>query len=182
MRLCLLLLLLFLLPAPSWSVENNASEKNDIVNIAERYLGVREVGNNRGKMVEKFQRSVNLKPGSPWCAAFVRYVLDIAKNTYIKIRSGLAQAYRTKHSIKAKDVAKGYKTIGRGWLAIWKHGDTHRGHIGIVKNWLRNVGIIIEGNTRKGSKEGVFEKKRKIISWNEFRICWFTPTSKLRIN
>lgn len=181
MRLCLLLLLLFLSPAQSWSVKNDAS-KTDIVNIAERYLNVREVGKNRGKMVEKFQRSVHLPAGSPWCAAFIKYILDEAKNIFIKIRSGLAQAYVTKYSVKAKDVAKGYVRIGRNWLAIWRHGDTRRGHIGIVKNWLRNKGIVIEGNTKVGNAEGVFEKARKIISWREFRIVWFTPTVEIQVN
>ena len=45
----------------------------EIVKVARAEVDkkVRESGSNRGTDVEKYQKSVALSPGSPWCAAFV---------------------------------------------------------------------------------------------------------------
>jgi hypothetical protein len=49
------------------------------IQIALSYDGVREVGgNNRGPEVEKFQASIGLEPGDPWCAAFVCFCIKKA--------------------------------------------------------------------------------------------------------
>ena len=46
-----------------------------LVAAANAFLGVSEQGgDNRGPMVERFLRGVNLPPGQPWCAAFVHHV------------------------------------------------------------------------------------------------------------
>src|SRR5213075_1611331 len=50
----------------------------EVLNLAERELGVREVGSNRGPRVEEYLRSVGLPPGNPWCAAFVWFVVERA--------------------------------------------------------------------------------------------------------
>ena len=50
------------------------------VQIALQYDGVRETARNDGPEVRMFQRSIGLKPGDPWCAAFVCYCIqDAAK-------------------------------------------------------------------------------------------------------
>lgn len=41
-------------------------------------VGVTEEGENRGKWVETYLRAVGLPPGSPWCAAFVRFRFEQA--------------------------------------------------------------------------------------------------------
>ena len=41
-------------------------------------VGVTEEGENRGKWVETYLRTVGLPPGSPWCAAFVRFRFEQA--------------------------------------------------------------------------------------------------------
>jgi len=151
----------------------------DVVSTAEKYVGVRESGHNRGYWVEKFQAFVGIPKGSPWCAAFVSWVLEEARVKYPSIRSGLAMAFVTKRSIKAKHVAKGYKQAGRNFLVIWKRGDTWKGHIGIVVNWHKINGETIEGNTGDGNLrdgDGVYRKKRSIIDSQSFRIEYFTPT------
>src|SRR5215813_7754666 len=46
---------------------------------AEANVGVKEAGgDNHGKFVEVYLRSVGLGPGAPWCAAFVHYRLQEA--------------------------------------------------------------------------------------------------------
>lgn len=43
----------------------------------DRQLGVRESGgNNQGWKIEQYLQSVGLPPGNPWCAAYVRWVLE----------------------------------------------------------------------------------------------------------
>jgi len=45
-----------------------------LLNTARAEVGVVEEGGaNRGQRVELYQRSVGLKPGDPWCAAFVNW-------------------------------------------------------------------------------------------------------------
>lgn len=39
-------------------------------------IGVVEEGENRGRWIETYQSAVGIPPGSPWCAAFVRYRLE----------------------------------------------------------------------------------------------------------
>lgn len=159
-----------------------SAEKADnvgLVKTAAKYVGIKESGQNSGYWVERFQASVQAPKGSPWCAAFVSFVLDEIGNTVVKIRSALSQRYITRNSVKAKHVAKGYKKIGPGWLAIWKLAGTYKGHIGIVVKWGENSGSTIEGNTgpdggRDG--DGVYLKSRKIIDYSQFKITNFTPT------
>jgi len=144
------------------------------VEEATRWLWVRESGHNAGREVEMFQRSVGLRAGQPWCAAFVSYVLDAVGATEPRVRSGLAQKFIVKGSVPAKHVAKGYRQVEPGWLVVWKRGDTNGGHIGIVERWSGISGETIEGNVRQGNKEGVFRKKRAITDGQWFRITHFT--------
>lgn len=134
------------------------------------YIGVRETGNNSGKQVSVFQKVTGTGAGANWCASFVSYCLDKGKVTWFKIRSALAQAFITKKSIRASRVLLGIETVPRGALAIWKHGNTWRGHIGIVYSWLKGAGMIVEGNTANAVKM----MYRRIIPNEYFRIVYFT--------
>lgn len=45
-----------------------------LLQVARAEVGVVEEGGpNRGSRVEQYQRAVGLKPGDPWCAAFVNW-------------------------------------------------------------------------------------------------------------
>lgn len=166
--LCWLWLCFFSLSQYSWA---------DLAATAQRYVGVREVGRNRGYWVEKFLASVGLPPGNPWCAAFVYFCMRHSGTAYPKVRSGLAMAYAVR-PVPAKHVWKGYRKVGRNWLVIWKRGDTWRGHIGIVLSWGRKSGTTIEGNTGSSDYEGdgVYEKRREIQPMSFFRIVFFQVT------
>ena len=96
-----------------------------------------------------------------------------------KTRSGLAQRYIDKKAIPAILVLRGKAKVGTGWLAIWKKGNTWKGHIGFVVWWLFGEGETIEGNTtinRNGNQRMggyVALKKRKIQPYSYFRITHF---------
>lgn len=167
MRYLWLLLLCLCLRQPCWS-------DSRVVEEATRWLWVRESGHNAGREVEMFQRSVGLRAGQPWCAAFVSYVLDAVGASKPRVRSGLAQKFIVSGSVPGKHVAKGYRQVEPGWLVVWKRGDTYGGHIGIVERWSGISGETIEGNVRQGNKEGVFRKKRAITDGQWFRITHFT--------
>jgi len=152
------------------------------VDTALSYVGVHEkTGKNDGKEVEKFLKSVGLRKGNSWCAAFVSYCLSAAKVKSPKVRSGLARSFKTKNIILASRVMKGLEIIPKGYLIGWQRGNTINGHIGIVtKLWKGPKGETVEGNTssNKGSQydgDGVFQKTRTISEGNYFSIKWFTP-------
>lgn len=145
-----------------------------MIKTALQYVGIIEQGKNRGKEIEEWQRNVNIPIGSPYCAAFVSYILDDCKVSLPTIRSGVATKFITKNSIKATDVYKGRIKINGDYLVIWKHGDTWRGHIGIKLKWNGRNGYVIEANTKYRGNEGVFIMYRQIKPYSYFRIVNFT--------
>lgn len=155
-------------------------ERNKTLSIAKGFIGTKENGKNSGFWVDKFLKSVSLKPGAEWCGAFVGFCLDSAKVKSLKIRSGLARRYVVKNSIKATTVVEKNMTIPKGSLLIWRRGSTIFGHVGIVKEWKGKKGSTVEGNTsigKKGSQyagDGVYARYRNINPFNYFRITDFT--------
>lgn len=164
-------------------------------------LQVREEGGmNRGKRVEEYQKMVGLRPGDPWCAAFVAWCVAKSRQadtaptwcsgsaitTWHKgsKRAGLDAStmptfpdYKSKVKpgwvwVRAKD-AKGATDACRG---LWVQG-----HCGIVVG-VDNVGFYtVEGNTNAaGSRDGdgVY---RKLHRWSDAAqiartVGWFDST------
>ena len=145
-------------------------------------VGVTEQGgNNKGKYVEVYLDAVNLDPGDPWCAAFVRYRFEqAAKALGLPLPasfpdSGYCPDYR------AWGVGRGFwipisSEAGRspqvGDLALFYFASKNRvAHIGIVIE-VHPWGVwTVEGNTgpeagdgvnRDG--DGVYKKRR---DWSE---------------
>lgn len=148
------------------------------LNIATKYVGIKEAtGNNDGKEVEMFLKSVGLGKGYSWCAAFVSYCIKNSNSSYRPL-SAVAQKFITKNSIKA-DVKTKLDT-NYEYVAIWKRGTTPFGHIGFIEKQNANVFHTIEGNTSAGTKgsqsngDGVYRRKRKIEPYNYLRITHFT--------
>ena len=141
-------------------------------------LGVKEYGNNAGYYVEKFQKSVGISRGSPWCAAFVSYCI-LSNRKYIAdsyvINSPLASKLNRKGiSISYEKVLYKKYIPNAGDIVIWKRGETIYGHTGFVYKWDKykvNEGYTIEGNV----SNRVAFLKRKIEPLNYFRIRYFTP-------
>jgi hypothetical protein len=154
------------------------------VDTALTYVGTMEAtGHNDGPVVEKFLHSVGRHKGDSWCAAFASYCMQAAHVKAPTLKSGMAQAYFNKKSIKTNDVLIGKKKITKGYLVIWKHGNTMSGHIGIVTgDWTNKSGPTVEGNTSgpTGSQwdgGGVYKKIRYLQPANAFRIIGFSEVT-----
>lgn len=118
-------------------------------------VGVREAtGNNDGKDVEKYLRSVKTPKGSAWCAAFVKWCFDESGvRTTITAWSPTAH---NRYNIVYSNSSQ-VKEIQRGDVFTLYYPKLKRiGHTGFVR---RKFGMnsleTVEGNTNSaGSREG----------------------------
>ncbi|MDX2232255.1 MAG: glycoside hydrolase family protein [Leptolyngbyaceae cyanobacterium bins.349] len=63
---------------PSRTVPPASSPTNKLLEVARSYVGVREQGNNRGREVEMFQRTIGGSDGEPWCMSFAQFCIQKA--------------------------------------------------------------------------------------------------------
>lgn len=130
-------------------------------------VGVREAtGNNDGKDVEKYLRSVGLGKGYAWCAAFVRWTFDSA-GVKTTITAWSPTAENKKNIVYAK--GSFIKDIQRSDVfTIYYSGLKRIGHTGFVNGRFGMKSIeTTEGNTNgNGSREGngVYVKIRPLSS------------------
>ena len=154
-----------------------------IVQIASCYVGHQEVESNRSSLIDYWNQRMNVPPGSNYCASFVAFVLDSARADYPGVRSAVAQHYITRSSIRSQSVLSG-REIPRGYIVIWKRGNSWQGHTEIVREkWSGAKGKTIGANTTAPNKSGdqrqgngVWERDRTIDITAFFRITHFTPT------
>lgn len=146
------------------------------------YEGHTETSDNSSPHVDRFLASTGLDPGYPWCAAFVSYGLEQSGASYPDVRSALARDFVTDRSVQARKVLNRGIEIERGYIVVWRRGNTIQGHAGAVLYWEGGSGSVVEGNTtpQQGSGVdynggGVYEKQRTIEPANYFRITDFTP-------
>ena len=65
--------------------------------LAKGFIGTKEVGNNGGYWVQRFQKVSNAPRGAQWCACFVNFCLDSAGVKGLpNTRNGLARSLATK--------------------------------------------------------------------------------------
>lgn len=151
--------------------------------LAESFVGVKEVTNNSSPEINVWLKYVNLRPGSPYCAAFVSYCIGTSGAKEPNIRSGLARNFITKKSIPASKVLLGIVKIEPGTILVWRRGNTIFGHTGFVKEWGTTSGTTIEANTSSGNQgsqsngDGVYIRQRTIVPGASFRITDFTPVT-----
>lgn len=145
-----------------------------LVSEAQKCVGIREHGSNRGKEVEQIQREGGGKPGDAWCAEFCAAMLKrackrVGLTVPFRINPNVdiigAQAKSAGRLIDAANAQPGDllllgKALGNG------RKDYH--HVGIV---IKNLGggqlLTIEGNTNdNGSSEGngCYQKQRHITT------------------
>lgn len=172
--------LLISLPLHSASQTVKQLDGERVRNIAYGFVGTKESGDNAGYWVTRFLKSVGLRPGNPWCAAFVSFVLDSAKINTMKTRSGLARHFISKNkTIKATKVSFENMKIPMGTVLVWRRGTTTFGHVGFADQWIGKSGTTIEGNTTSGKSGsqwnggGVWSRKRTINPYDYFRITDF---------
>jgi hypothetical protein len=184
--------------APVAPLAGSPAERLLAVCKAEAAKKVREVGKNAGPDVEKYQKSVGLSKGNPWCAAFVSWCYMESKG-FTKPPSwcsgsavSLFQAAgRSKTVVRVTPMDANFQSkvkAGMIWsraqdpeaAAAARKGAWCQGHTGIVVR-VDNIGFhTIEGNTNAaGSREGdgVYEKTHK---WSDAEIInktvgWFDP-------
>ena len=160
---------------------------------------VEEGGPNRGAKVEEYQRSVGLKPGDPWCAAFVAFVvakaMGASKPPAWCSGSAITTWQRGSRKLKPEEKATGLEAGARakvqaGWIWVRakdakgasaaRAGGWVQGHCGIVVEVTPEGFHTIEGNTNAaGSREGdgVW---RKLHKWDDAAqiartVGWFDP-------
>jgi len=175
------LLALALLLAPAVAT-GQTCDRPAVVDTAMQEVGVTEAppGSNEGKRIEEYMGSVNLGDGYSWCAGFVRWAMDQAGVERPTVRSAAATDYITGSSTDATRVLRGVEEVPAGALAIWRRGDTWRGHIGLVRRWNQACGRTVEGNTSPGEAgpqrdgQGVWPRRRCINPGSYFRIVSFT--------
>ena len=161
---------------------------------------VEEGGANRGAKVEAYQKAAGLKPGDPWCAAFVAWNVATAKGV-AKAPSWTSGSAITTWQRGSRGLAAGDKAtpsegaalptkVAPGWVWVRasnaadadaaRKGGWTKGHCGIVVA-VDAVGFhTVEGNTNAaGSREGdgVWRKTHK---WSDAvqigrTVGWFDP-------
>jgi hypothetical protein len=134
----------------------------EVLEVAGREVGIREVGRNRGQRIEEYQACVGIEPGSPWCAAFVSWVFREASRTLgipcplhpsggaLKLWRWAAPATRTQWPKP-------------GGVFVIDHG-AGLGHVGIVESVTPDHLVTIEGNTNDGGAregDGVYRRIRR---------------------
>ena len=147
--------------------------------IAISQLGVREKGSsNAGPQVDQYLKSVGLKPGYPWCMAFVYWCYNQAAGSLcfpnFLIRTGgvlhqWIEQQPTRKIILDK-VLKRPAIVQPGAVFIMDYGKG-TGHTGLVERIQDGLVYTIEGNTNdEGSREGfeVCRRTRKLISIKGF--------------
>ena len=180
--------------------EQTPAEKLIEVAKAEDAKHVREVGGmNRGPDVEKYQKTVGLSPGSPWCAAFVAYCVKEAKGLTRGPRRWSGSAIPQWHKGTRRMLPEGVATPEKGDFQtkvrpgmIWvrakdgagavsaRKGTWVQGHTGIVVAVDAEGFHTVEGNTNgAGSREGdgVYSKLHKWSYTTDIvrTVGWFDP-------
>jgi hypothetical protein len=142
--------------------------------ISRNYIGGREMGQNWGPLVELFLRNAGLKSAAPWCAAFVQWCSDQARDALVAAGHPVTNPL---DDVPSKALVRSYvnEAQRRGWIAAtpqpgdlfaWVNPDG-TGHIGFVERVADGVLHTVEGNTNDaGSREGdgVYRRTRRITS------------------
>ena len=152
---------------------------SELVNVAEQYIGIKELGNNAGPEIVKFQMAVDGKAsGESWCMAFVQYcVMELEQK--IGLRSNIFHSEhcltvwnKSPNALRRKDPELGY-------IVIWSHGVTGNGHTGIVSKIIdKDRFETIEGNTSDSlhierNGDGVYRKSRLRNPIGEMKVVGF---------
>ncbi|WP_109301013.1 CHAP domain-containing protein [Aquimarina sp. AU474] len=130
-------------------------------------IGVREAtGNNDGKDVEKYLKSVDLGKGNAWCAAFVHWVFEQC-GVENSINAWSPTAENKKNFVWNKK--QWYKKPKSGDVFCLYYSSKRRiGHTGFFDLMINSkIYQTVEGNTDAtgGSEgDGVYRRKRSINS------------------
>lgn len=145
------------------------------VEIADAFVGIKEVGNNAGfnhPTFEKMMKNIGWYKGAPWCAFFLKLIYSIAEIEN-KITGFSPTAYNKSNVVftngkKYKDIKPGDAgTLSYNKFKNVKGRFKGIGHAFIIKSQKGNAVVTIEGNTDSGASRegnGVYEKIRPMNS------------------
>jgi hypothetical protein len=134
------------------------NKAQELIALANTFVGTKEEnGDNSGKMVELFQRSVDgVANRESWCMCFVQFcVKQIEKKHTVK-----GNLFKSEHCLTVwNKTPKEFRLTEPevGCVVIWQFGNTDSGHTGIVTKLTGSRIETIEGNTSGPSKDVVRE-------------------------
>lgn len=128
---------------------------------------------NSGKEVEIFLRSIGLKKGNPWCAAFCQWAYLTASQ---KIRTRL-NIIRSGHSMSLfryasiNSIRSLHNPVYGDWV-IFQKGESSYGHTALLISYTGDSIHTLEGNTSNCQKnnDGVFLKTHPVKRFGWMRI------------
>jgi len=124
--------------------------RKQLLEIAESQIGIRELtGNNDGKEIEAYLKSVNLGKGYAWCVAFVVWChLQISCDFPIPITAWSPAMFNTNvvyhkyHKRISEWIPKGGEVFGKYYTSKKRIA-----HVGIIEKKFSKHFITVEGNT-----------------------------------
>lgn len=173
------------------AVRDEAFVKNRLlVHEAQRWIGIKEWGNNQGPMVERFQKAVDGRAvGEPWCMAFVQYCISevdaLFAECFSEEQCSASGIYRSEHVLTTFNNSKACQISSPepGSIICWQMWDGNRptssGHTGIVVKVLAPDRVYcVEGNTKDDQGvnregDGVYLKERTILDSGRMRVKGF---------
>lgn len=165
-------------------MDERAMKSFALINVASKFVGVTENGDNCGKEVEMFQKAVDGKAQKEsWCACMVQYCL-LKTCTDYKWSPSL---YKSEHCLtiwNKTDQSCRLSLPECGAVVIWGHyangKPTGTGHCGICLSGANDDGIFetVEGNTGPGKAinregDGVYKKQRHLVGSDTMRVMGF---------
>lgn len=123
---------------------------DQIVHIAEQYVGVEELDGNRGHIIDYWNTKANVPLGSAWCSSFVMFCVTGTDNQ-LSIKTDLrlsAHVLSMFNQSKNCWVGKPQK----GFLICWQLGETLSGHVEIIKEVLPDGSLTCIGGNTTGAE------------------------------
>lgn len=156
------------------------ADPNDVlVHEAQNWVGTKEVGDNSGPEVERFQKAVNAHPNKEaWCADFVIFCVQQVEQK-LGVKSKIYRSERAQDLFFKSPVTMRRMDPAPGNVIIWRHGTSTLGHAGIIEA-LNVDGTLttIEGNTGDGSGvvregDGVYRRTRSRVGSPTMKVVGF---------
>ncbi len=150
------------------------------IRVAASYVGSIEKPNNRGPLMDRWNRAVHAPLGSPYCASFVSWCLSQSCAVAPTVRSASSRAFVTKQSIPILSATP--KQLQSFPIIVWiRRGG---GHVGFIRSEKKGILTTIEANTSSGSGGsqwnggGVWQRRRNLKQiaspYNVFRATHIT--------
>ncbi len=161
---------------PRYVLRDTNAARSLVMGLTE--VGTTErTGNNDGPRVAMYLRSVGLREGFPYCAAFVCWSWDALHAPLPFRRTGLASAIFVDGARRGVPGGTG----SAGDLLAWRYANSASGHVGrVVKPAAAGWVVTLEANTSSGARGsqrdggGVYLKRRNTKSpLGRMQFCGF---------